>query len=89
MIELRDISKRFGRVQANDRVSFTIDTGTIHAIVGENGGQVHRDADRTALHARQRKILRRPARHDSPSAAIALGIGMVHQHFMLVDDDGR
>ncbi|HMH43232.1 MAG TPA: ATP-binding cassette domain-containing protein, partial [Pyrinomonadaceae bacterium] len=37
MLELRNISKRFGAVQANDRVSFAVPTGTIHAIVGENG----------------------------------------------------
>ena len=37
MIELRDITKRFGAVVANDHVSITVDPGTIHAIVGENG----------------------------------------------------
>ena len=37
MIELRNITKRFGDVLANDRVSFTVGPGTIHAIIGENG----------------------------------------------------
>ena len=37
MIELRNISKRFGRVQANDRINIKVEPGTIHAIVGENG----------------------------------------------------
>src|SRR5581483_10771777 len=89
MLELREISKRFGHVQANDRVSLTVAPGTIHAIVGENGagkstamriayGFYTPDSGEIAVNGR-------PQRIDSPSAAIALGIDMVHQHFMLVD----
>src|SRR5438105_12498010 len=89
MIELRDISKRFGRVQANDRVSLTVEPGTIHAIVGENGA-----GKSTAMRiaygfytpdSGEIVVAGRPRRIDSPSDAIALGIDMVHQHFMLVD----
>src|SRR5262245_17839325 len=89
MIELREISKRFGRVQANDRVSIKVDPGTIHAVVGENGagkstamriayGFYKADSGEILVNGETREI-------DSPAAAIALGIGMVHQHFMLVD----
>src|SRR6185312_11991556 len=89
MLELRDISKRFGAVQANDRVSFKVETGTIHAIVGENGagkstimriayGFYTADSGDILVEGQVRQI-------GSPHDAIALGIGMVHQHFMLVD----
>jgi simple sugar transport system ATP-binding protein len=89
MIELRNVSKRFGRVQANDHINIQVDPGTIHAIVGgERRGQVHRHADCVwLLHGRQRRDSdRRAGPHNRHSHdAIALGIGMVHQHFMLVD----
>ena len=89
MLELRDVTKRFGAVLANDRVSLTVDPGTIHAIVGENGagkstamrvayGFYTADSGDVLVDGHVRSI-RRP--HD----AIALGVGMVHQHFMLVD----
>ena len=89
MIELRDITKRFGAVVANDRVSFTVPPGTIHAIVGENGagkstamriayGFYTADSGEILING-QPHVIRTP--HD----AIALGIGMVHQHFMLVE----
>src|SRR6266853_2764866 len=89
MIELRQISKRFGAVQANDRVSFTVPTGTIHAIVGENGagkstamriayGFYTADDGEIMINDKVREI-------STPHDAIALGIGMVHQHFMLVE----
>jgi simple sugar transport system ATP-binding protein len=89
MIELREISKRFGAVQANDRVSFTVAPGTIHAVVGENGA-----GKSTAMRiaygfytpdSGDILIDGRPVRIATPADAIALGIGMVHQHFMLVD----
>jgi ABC-type uncharacterized transport system ATPase subunit len=89
MIELREISKRFGRVQANDRVSLVVQPGTIHAIVGENGA-----GKSTAMRiaygfytpdSGEILVGGQPCRIDSPAAAIARGIGMVHQHFMLVD----
>src|SRR5258705_12078379 len=89
MLELREISKRFGAVQANDRVSIKVEPGTIHAIVGENGagkstimriayGFYTADSGEIAVQGQVRQIA-------TPHDAIALGIGMVHQHFMLVD----
>src|SRR5689334_7821194 len=88
MIELRDITKRFGAVVANDHVSIKIDPGTIHAIVGENGagkstamriayGFYTADSGDILINDEVREIR-------APRDAIALGIGMVHQHFMLV-----
>ena len=89
MIELRDITKTFGAVVANDRVTIKVQTGTIHAIVGENGA-----GKSTAMRiaygfytadAGQILVDDQPESITSPQSAIALGIGMVHQHFMLVD----
>jgi len=82
VIELRDISKRFGDVQANDRVSFAVAPGTIHALVGENGagkstamriayGFYSADSGDVVVDGQ-------PRRFTSPQDAIALGIGMVH-----------
>jgi ABC-type uncharacterized transport system ATPase subunit len=89
MIELRDITKRFGAVLANDRVNIKVAPGTIHAIVGENGagkstamriayGFYRADSGEILIAGQTRPIA-------TPQDAIALGIGMVHQHFMLVD----
>src|SRR6266567_1857686 len=89
MLELRNITKRFGNVLANDRVSIQVRTGTIHAIVGENGA-----GKSTAMRiaygfytADGGDILVNGEVHEirTPHDAIALGIGMVHQHFMLVE----
>src|SRR5262245_48496932 len=89
MLELRNITKRFGNVLANDRVSIAVRPGSIHAIVGENGA-----GKSTAMRivygfyrADHGEILvdGRPRSLNTPHDAIALGIGMVHQHFMLVD----
>ena len=89
MIELRNITKRFGNVLANDHVNIVVRPGTIHAIVGENGA-----GKSTAMRiaygfykADEGEILVDGQVHqiNSPHDAIALGIGMVHQHFMLVD----
>ena len=89
MLELRNITKTFGSVVANNAVSITVHKGTIHAIVGENGAgksTIMRiaygfyNADSGEIFVDGNKVdIRTP--HD----AIALGIGMVHQHFMLVD----
>ncbi|HLL70469.1 MAG TPA: ABC transporter ATP-binding protein [Pyrinomonadaceae bacterium] len=89
MLELRDITKRFGNVTANDGVSIKVRTGTIHAIVGENGagkstamriayGFYTADGGDILVDGEVRRIA-------TPHDAIALGIGMVHQHFMLVE----
>ena len=89
MLELRDITKRFGAVLANDGVSIRVETGTIHAIVGENGagkstamrisyGFYTADSGEIVVDGQPRRVA-------TPHDAIALGIGMVHQHFMLVD----
>lgn len=89
MIELRNITKRFGNVLANDHVNIVVKPGTIHAIVGENGAGKS-TAMRIAYgfyRADEGEILVDGHVHqiNSPHDAIALGIGMVHQHFMLVD----
>jgi simple sugar transport system ATP-binding protein len=89
MIELRNITKRFGEVLANDRINITVTPGTIHAIVGENGagkstvmriayGFYTADSGEILINGKVREIR-------TPHDAIALGIGMVHQHFMLVE----
>ena len=90
MLELRDITKRFGAVLANDHVDITVAPGTIHAIVGENGAgksTAMRIAYGFYTRRQRRDPGRRPGRAGSPAPhdAIALGIGMVHQHFMLVE----
>ena len=90
MLELRNITKSFGSVIANNDVSFTVEKGTIHAIVGENGagkstvmrvayGFYNADSGEIFVDGNKADIR-------SPHDAIALGIGMVHQHFMLVDN---
>src|SRR5881409_2441835 len=89
MIELREVSKRFGRVQANDHINIKVEPGTIHSIVGENGarkstamriayGFYTADGGEILIDGKVREIR-------TPHDAIALGIGMVHQHFMLVE----
>ena len=88
-IELSGINKHFGPVHANKDVSLTVPTGTIHGIIGENGagkstlmsilyGFYQADSGEIRVKGEPRTIL-------SSDAAIACGIGMVHQHFMLVD----
>lgn len=89
MIELKNITKTFGTVVANNDVSIKVEPGTIHAIVGENGagkstvmriayGFYTADSGEIFVDGKHVNI-------NSPHDAIALGIGMVHQHFMLVD----
>ena len=89
MLELRNITKRFGSVVANNNVNIVVKPGTIHAIVGENGA-----GKSTAMRIAygfytpdSGEILVDGQPHEvrSPHDAIALGIGMVHQHFMLVE----
>lgn len=89
VLEMRGITKRFFGVPANDNVDLTVEEGEIHALLGENGagkttlmnilyglyqpdeGEIRLKGKKVTLH--------------SPNDAIAHGIGMVHQHFMLVD----
>lgn len=89
MLELRNITKRFGDVLANDRVSIKVTPGTVHAIVGENGagkstamriayGFYTADSGEIVIDGQVREVR-------TPHDAIALGVGMVHQHFMLVE----
>ncbi|MGO4740937.1 ABC transporter ATP-binding protein [Bosea sp. 2KB_26] len=88
-IELIAISKRFGPVQANKDVSLSIAAGSIHGIVGENGAGKSTlmsilygfyEADSGEI-----RVAGRPLRIRRPADAITAGIGMVHQHFMLVE----
>jgi ABC-type uncharacterized transport system ATPase subunit len=87
-LRLEGITKQFGSFVANDQISLTVDRGTIHGLLGENG------AGKTTLmnilcglyqpDTGHIYINDRPVKISSPLKAIALGIGMIHQHFMLV-----
>jgi ABC-type uncharacterized transport system ATPase subunit len=88
-IQLSAINKRFGEVHANRDVNLTVERGTIHGIVGENGAGKSTlmsilygfyEADSGEIRA-----MGDPVRIRSPADAIHVGIGMVHQHFMLVE----
>ena len=89
-LELRGIDKRFGAVHANRAITFAVAAGSIHGLIGENGagkstlmnivyGFHCADAGEIRVHGRAVEI-------GSPQEAIAAGIGMVHQHFMLVEN---
>ncbi|WP_099865964.1 ABC transporter ATP-binding protein [Pararhizobium haloflavum] len=89
-IELRGINKSFGPVQANRDISLKVRKGTIHGIIGENGagkstlmsilyGFYQADSGEIVVDGKPVHIV-------DPNGAIAAGIGMVHQHFMLVDN---
>lgn len=89
VIEMRDITKQFGTFKANDNINLTVRPGEIHALLGENGagkstlmnilsglleptsGEIFMNGSKVII--------------NGPTAANRLGIGMVHQHFMLVD----
>lgn len=85
IIEVRDLTKKYGDFTANDKINFTIREGEIHAIIGENG------AGKTTLMNMLYGILQpssgeilfrgKPVKFNSPKDAIAQGVGMVHQHF--------
>ena len=88
-IELIGITKRFPGVVANDNVNLSVEAGEIHAVCGENGagkstlmkilyGMQPADEGTMSVYGEQVEFA-------SPSEAIDLGIGMVHQHFMLAD----
>lgn len=89
-LEMRGITKRFPGVLANDQVNFDVKAGEIHALLGENGagkstlmkilyGLYQPDAGEILLNGR-------PIQIHSPNDSIKYGIGMIHQHFMLVDN---
>ncbi len=89
LLEMRNITKQYPGVLANDKMNFVLDSGEIHSLLGENGagkstlmsilyglvtpdnGQIFINGSEVTIH--------------SPNDAISKGIGMVHQHFMLVD----
>jgi simple sugar transport system ATP-binding protein len=88
LLSMRNITKRFPGVLANDHINFDVDKGEIHALVGENGagkttlmnilyGLYHADEGSISLRGEEVEV-------NNPREAIRLGIGMVHQHFMLV-----
>ena len=88
-IALIGIDKRFGEVRANKNVNLTVARGSVHGIVGENGAGKSTlmsilygfyEADRGTIEINGKEV-----RIRTPKEAIAAGIGMVHQHFMLVD----
>ncbi len=89
-VELRHISKRFPGVIANKDVSMSVETGTVHALVGENGagkstvmkilyGMLRPDSGQILVNGA-------PVHFKNPNDAIDASIGMVHQHFMLADN---
>src|SRR4051812_46998780 len=89
LVVMEGVSKRFPGVLANDDVSIDLRPGEVHALIGENGagkstlmrvlyGLYPPDGGRITVRGEEVKIA-------SPRDAIALGIGMVHQHFVLVD----
>lgn len=88
LIEFKDVSKSFGSVKANQSVSFSVFSNSFHGVVGENGagkstimkilfGLIHPDSGHIYLRGKSIDF-------ESPHDAIEQGIGMVHQHFMLV-----
>ncbi|MEY4418465.1 MAG: hypothetical protein RIQ88_903 [Actinomycetota bacterium] len=87
-LELRNITKRFGTLVANDNISLTLEPGEIHSLLGENGagkstlmnvlyGLLQPDEGQLLIDGKQVKF-------NSPGDAMDAGIGMVHQHFMLI-----
>ncbi|HUO42605.1 MAG TPA: ATP-binding cassette domain-containing protein, partial [Methylomirabilota bacterium] len=88
VVEMREIVKTFPGVTANDRINFQLHRGEIHALLGENGAGkttlmnvlygMYRP-DNGEIQVNGRRVL-----FDSPQDAIAMRIGMIHQHFMLV-----
>ena len=88
VIQMKDIVKKFGNFTANDGINLTVHKGEVHAILGENGagkstlmnvlyGIYHPTSGDIFVDGKKVSI-------DNPKKAIELGIGMVHQHFMLV-----
>jgi general nucleoside transport system ATP-binding protein len=89
ILELKNITKKFDGITANDSICLDIEKGEVHSLLGENGagkttlmkilfGMYSADGGSIRLNGKTVVISR-------PSRAIGLGIGMIHQHFMLVD----
>jgi simple sugar transport system ATP-binding protein len=89
ILRMEGISKQFGEFYANRRVNFDVRAGEVHTLLGENGagkstlmnvliGLYQPTAGSIWLHGKKVRI-------ESPAQAVKLGIGMVHQHFMLVE----
>ena len=88
VIRMKDIVKKFGDFTANDQINLTVHKGEVHAILGENG------AGKSTLMnvlcglykptSGQIFINEKEVQFSSPKDAIDIGIGMVHQHFMLI-----
>jgi len=87
-LELRNITKSFGTLVANDNISLTLEPGEIHSLLGENGagkstlmnvlyGLLQPDSGEILIDGK-------PVNFASPGEAMTAGIGMVHQHFMLI-----
>ena len=88
-IEMKGISKAFGSIQANEGVDLTVLNGEVHALLGENGagkstlmnmlsGIYRQDSGTVSVYGKEVDFT-------SPKDSIAMGIGMIHQHFKLVD----
>ncbi|MGI9305842.1 MAG: ABC transporter ATP-binding protein [Gammaproteobacteria bacterium] len=89
LLQARAVSKAFGRLQANDRVSLDIRCGSIHALIGENGAGkstlVSMLCGAAQMDGGELLWRGRPATINTPAAAKRMGIGVVFQHFALVD----
>jgi general nucleoside transport system ATP-binding protein len=89
-LELRNITKRFGTLVANDGISLTVGHGQIHGLLGENGAgkSTLMNVLYGLLKADSGEILLDDeiVHFNGPGDAIAAGVGMVHQHFMLIQD---
>ena len=87
-LELRNITKRFGTLTANDNISLTLEPGEIHSLLGENGAgkSTLMNVLYGLLQPDEGQILidDQPVKFNGPGDAMAAGIGMVHQHFMLI-----
>lgn len=88
VVEMKNITKKFGNFVANDNIDLTVHKGEVHALLGENGagkstlmnilyGLYHQTSGEIHINGKLVKM-------DNPNVAIQNGIGMVHQHFMLV-----
>ena len=90
LLRMENISKRFGSFYANKNVTFDVQEGEVHTLLGENGagkstlmnvliGLYQPTEGKIFMHGKEVSI-------SSPRVAVGQGIGMVHQHFMLIDD---